>query len=192
MPNCDFYAVGKDHRLLLEFVFSLNDCDVYELGSPVDQSIAQFRILADVCDRYGIASWDIGAEESIFLQIHPRAARGHVVFKKVLFGPKHKGPGTFCYETSGWGLIQLYLESAHGRRLRHSHTNHNSESRALAWQATYPNLGPVAEWDWSVVNRWSRRLNRFIQKCGVDKLYQRAVLPEAKRLSEDGFELAMA
>src|SRR5262249_26963118 len=168
------------------------DCDVYELSSPVDHSVAQFRTLEEVRARYAISSWDTGSEESIFLQIHPHGARGQVLIRKVVFGPKYKGPGTFRHETSGWGLVQLYLESPHDRRLRPSHTNHNSEKRALANEHRYPALGPVAEWDWFAVNRWSRRLNRFIQNCAVDKLYQRAVLPGAKRLSQDAHQLAIA
>jgi len=109
-----------------------------------------------------------------------------------VFSPGYKGPGTFQYKTSGWGLVQLYLEPPRDRRLRPSHTNHNSEKRALAWEQMYPALGPVAEWNWSAVSRWSRRLNGYIQKCGVDKLYRRAVLPEAKRLSQHAHQLAMA
>lgn len=192
MPNCDFYAVGKDHKLILDFVFSLDDCEVYELSSPVDQTVAQFRSTDDIQNRYKIQSWDTRFEQSIHLQVYPRDACGQIVFEKVVFSANYKGPGSFRYNSSGWGLIQLYLESPRNKRLRPSHTNHNSEKRALAWEQTYPEFGPAAKWHWPAIKRWSRSLNRFIQKNGVAKHYSRVLLPEAKRLSEAGIELTLA
>src|SRR5688500_11295552 len=143
MPNCDFYGVGQDHKVILDFILSLDDCDVYELSSPVDESIAQFRTSEDVRDRYRIKSWDFGADQSILLQIYPRAARGEIHFEKTLFSSQYNGPGKFRYTTAGWGLIQLYLkpQQNHRHRISPSNTNHNSEKRARAWEHTGPNLG---------------------------------------------------
>ena len=188
MPNFDFYGVGQDHKVILDFILSLNDCDVYELSSPVDQSIAQFRTSEDVRNWYQIKSWDIGADQSILLQIYPRAARGEIHFEKILFSSQYNGPGKFRYTTVGWGLIQLYLEPQRNHRLSPSHTNHKSEKRARAWEHTCPNLGLVANWNWPSVERWSRRLNRFIQRCSTAKVNNRVVLAAAKQLNDRGVQ----
>jgi hypothetical protein len=188
MPNCDFYAAGPDHRSLLEFVLSLDDCDVYELHSAVDREIVRFRTLEDVGVRYDVSSWDVGTGECIRLQIHPHAAGGRVMFDRVALSPTHTG-GTFRYSTMGWGLVQLYLEAPRDGRLRASHTNHNSGRRAVAHAPSHPGLGSVAEWNWAAVSRWSRRLNRFIQKAATEKRDGRAVLPHASRLAAGGVAL---
>lgn len=45
-------------------------------------------------------------------------------------------------------------------------------------------MGDPAEWDWAVVNSFSRKLNRFIRKCGVHKIGSREVLPCASEFME--------
>jgi len=192
MPNCDFYAAGSDHELVLEFVFAAEDCDVYELASPVDTSLARFRTLAELRERYGIASWDDGGAQALLLQVRPHDARGQVHVEKTVFGPDYRGPGRYREASGGWGLIQLYLEAVRGERLRPSHTSHNSEKRALAREAVYPHLGAAASWDWAAVGRWSRRLNRYIRTRGVATHDGRAVLPGAQRLAQSGITLAGA
>ena len=43
MPNCDFYAAGPDHRLVLDFLLTNGDCDIYELGSRFERPLQAAR-----------------------------------------------------------------------------------------------------------------------------------------------------
>jgi hypothetical protein len=90
--------------------------------------------------------------------------------------------GGFRYDCEGWGLIQLYLESAAKESsLSSCHTNHNSATRAANWEPTVGDrLGAAARWDFSATTRMSSRLNRFIKKLAVAKRGSRPILPQAQ------------
>ena len=64
----------------------------------------------------------------------------------------------------------------------HSHTNHNSEKRAVKWQKTYPEMGKAEEWNWQEVNKVSRQLNSHIRKRAVSKIGTRPVLENANNI----------
>ena len=42
MPNRDFYATPTDHRILLDWLFSEQTCQVYELASAWEQPLRLF------------------------------------------------------------------------------------------------------------------------------------------------------
>lgn len=188
MPNCDFFALGTDHELVLNFVFAQRDCRVYQLNSDGEEPAREFPTLNDLAKHYSIADWASPARRALHLQLYPTNAGGDVLFKRIDF--RHPVNGArFRYDVYGWGLIQLFLESPHKGWLRDSHTNHNSEKRALLWERQCPDHGPVAAWRWNAVASLSRRLNRFIHKIAVRKVDTRCVLPEAAKAEAQGLSL---
>jgi hypothetical protein len=189
MPNCDFYAAGPDHQAILAFVVGQGDCRVFETASRPNQALREFRALADFEEYYAITDWSRATYGNLLLQLYPVKAGGKFVKERIDFKPKRSAEASFRYDAAGWGLIQLYLESPRDGRLCASHTNHNSEKRALAWESTYPRLGRVAEWNWAEVASASRRLNRFIHKMAVGKVGSRSVLAHAAQLEKSGVAL---
>lgn len=184
MPNCDFFAYGDDHRLILDHIFETMPCRIFELASKFDTELAEFRSLADVERRYQIDDWLHGQHQTLRLQIYAEGADGNINFRRDDLNPKKCKGATYRYSCHGWGIIQLYLESPRNSILRDSHTNHNSETRARNWATIYPELGDPAEWNWAVVKSFSRKLNRFIRKSGVEKRGSRVVLPHASSFME--------
>ena len=83
MPNCDFFAVGNDHRLILEFLFTSGDCDVHEHSSRFDQRVRVFRSLAEIEEHFAVTDWRRGAGESILLQLYPHGAGSRVEHERV-------------------------------------------------------------------------------------------------------------
>lgn len=188
MPNCDFFACGEDHRLILEHLLDEGNCDIYELASSPGQACRTFSALADFEGHYEITDWrDIS--RSMYLQLHPHSAGGRVQFKqtKLTFPPAPDK--TFTCSTGGWGLVQLYLEAPRRGCLSSSHTNHNSETRAGNWQEICPELGDPGDWNWAEVNGFSRRLNAFIRKQAVDKIKSQVVLRHAAAQRASGMKL---
>jgi hypothetical protein len=179
MPNRDFFALGEDQRQVLEYVFTEGACRVYELSSPFDRELAEFKSVADIEARYAIHDWTVPDREALLLQLHPRDAAGKLVIERIELIPRKCKGATFRYACKGWGLVQLYLESVHRGVLRASHTNHNSPKRATAWSSTLPELGTPKAWNWSEVTAFSRRLNRHIDKLAVAKIGSQRVLPHA-------------
>jgi hypothetical protein len=178
MPNCDFYAVGPDLELVLDFIFARSGCRVFELYSPYDTDLVEFHSFAEVAQRYPVGQCK-GACSSVLLQLLPESA-GEVVVRRINLRPESCGGATFRFEASGWGLIQLDLGGVSPMGVVHSHTGHNSAKRARAWEPTYADvLGPASGWTWSKVESTSRRINAFIRKSAVQKQGSRPVLPAA-------------
>jgi len=189
MPNCDFYAAGTDHRAVLEFVLSQGAADIYELASRFDQPLRRFRSLADFEEHFSISEWTLGAAEPIHLQLHPRGAKGNFLARRIDLNPKSCKGATCRYEARGWGLVQLYLEPPRNGRLENSHTNHNSQERAIAWATTARDLGDPSDWDWEGVASFSCRLNRFIRSLAVAKTGSRVILAQAAALQKQGVQV---
>jgi hypothetical protein len=179
MPNRNFFALGEDHRRVLDHVFSEGACRVFESYSPFDAELAEFKSVADIEARYGFHDWTASAREDLLLQLHPHAAAGKRVIQRIELIPRKCNGAMFRYSCNGWGLVQLYLSNVHAGVLRPSHTNHNSAKRATAWSMTYPDLGPPEAWNWNEVTAFSRRLIRHIDKLAVAKIGAQRVLPQA-------------
>jgi len=178
MPNCDFYALREDLQLVLDFVFERSDCRVFEHYSLFDSSLAEFRSTDEIEARYplGVCS---GTAPSVLLQLLPESA-GELVVERASLNPEKCNGATFRHIASGWGLIQLQLGGASPRGIVASHTNHNSEKRALAWEPTYADvLGPVSAWHWGSVESSSRRINAHIRKVASGRVGSRPLLPAA-------------
>ncbi|WP_181774115.1 hypothetical protein [Amycolatopsis pittospori] len=175
MPNLDFYAVDDDWSAVLETVFDLGLFRVFESDSELDRELREFHTPAEVPD---------GRQGRSLALLAIGSGPGPVP-KRIDFLPGVHPDATFRYCCEGWGMIQLYHGSVAGTgELRWSHTNHNSEKRAVAWAATLQRLGDPAEWDWAAVTSASGRLNRAIRRMAVRKIGSHPVLPHAARFIE--------
>ena len=190
MPNCDFYACGADHRVILGHLLDQGECEIFELYSRPGHELVQFTSLEDFSGRFQFSDWD-GISETIHLHLYPKAARGFVEHRRISLSKAASPEQAFRYSSGGWGLIQLYLEAPRKGALSHSHTNHNSPARAATWSDTYPELREPALWDWDVVTSFSRRLNAFIRKQSVAKIGSRVVHPGAQRFQQSGHQLSL-
>ncbi len=189
MPNCDFFAMGDDHRLVLDYLFEQMPGEVFELSSALDSELRKFESVDHLAGCYGIDDWADPSNPSLQLQLHAAEAGGRVNLSRIDFDPEKFDGGKFRYSCEGWGLVQLYLENPLRGVLRPSHSNHNSEKRASRWAGTSDDqLGDPAEWNWKAVTAFSAKLNRFIRKTAVEKDGSKAVLPAASGFSRRGYK----
>jgi hypothetical protein len=184
MPNCDFYASGKDYEDVLSFIFDNLNVRVLEMNSAFGSGLIEFNSLAEVVESepYFKLNEENG---SLHLALWPVEAGGAVEIKKIRLNPDKCSGHTFRYQAVGWGLIQLYFCDPTGMGLRNCHTNHNSAARAAKWASTYPEYGSPSAWDWSIVSSVSSKLNRHIRKIAVAKSGSRSVLPVAHSALEN-------
>ena len=173
MPNCDFYAAGTDLGDVLEYVFTRNECQVFETYSPIGQELVEFTSFEQIAARYPVGTVRHTAP-SVLLALVPPGARRLVTKRRI-----DLESGGTRYTLEGWGIIHLHLGGVGPKGLVHSHTNHHSEKRARAWAATAPHLEPVEAWDWKEVAAISNRLNAHIRRLAVSKIGSRPVLPAA-------------
>ena len=187
MPNCDFYATASDIEDVLNFVFGLEGIAIFEHYSPFDQSLVQFHSPADISRRYADTGVCKGNAPSVLLAICPVSHMENKQVKRITLKPGKASGASFREVIEGWGLIQLQIGGVGPKGIVHSHTNHNSEARAKKWESTYPDLGPVADWDFRLVSSISGRINRHIRdNLAVTKIGSRPVLEDAKARIDSG------
>ena len=187
MPNCDFYACGEDHRLILERLISEGQCEIWETYSNPGEECQRFTQIEDFPRSFGFSDWE-SVNAAIHLNLYPKDADGQFRSKRIELKKPTAPDKAFRFATEGWGLIQLYLEPPRKGILQSSHTNHNSETRARNWYSTIPDMGDPGMWNWSAVNAFSRRLNSFIRKSAVDKIHSQVILPQAQAMRACGLK----
>jgi hypothetical protein len=186
MPNCDFYATVEDHEVLLSWLFSEATCHVYELASDFGQPLQRFESPEDVLLQFE-RCYPTGKKwRAVHLQLYVIGTGPPFAARRVKLNPKSCNGASFRYAAEGWGLVQLYLESATADGVNNSHTNHNSRTRAESWAPTCPDLGDPSAWDFDRISSFSARLNRQIRKSAVGKIGSRAVLPGAMKVWQSG------
>lgn len=187
MPNCDFYAADSDIDDVLDYVFGLKDVVVFEHYSPFDRTLLRFHSPADVADRYPDIGKCAGNAPSALLAVFPASYVDRKQVKRIALKPSKTSGASFREIVEGWGLIQLQIGGTGPKGVVHSHTNHNSEARAKKWESTYPELGPVNDWDFKLISSVSGRINRHIRNSlAVAKVGSRPVLMDAKRRIDSG------
>lgn len=187
MPNLDFYAIGRDLDEVLEFVFGRSRCRVFEAYSPYDTELAEFHRVADIKARYSLGACQ-GRGPSVLLELWPIDAPDAAFAQRIELKPSACAGATFRFQLVGWGLIQLQLGGLGPDGIVASHTNHNSEARAQAWESVYfDSLGPFSAWDWTEVVRVSRQLNSHVRRnLTVAKIGSRPVLKCAAETVANG------
>jgi hypothetical protein len=177
VPNCDFLATKSDLEAILGYVFAPGEFTVYEAYSEPEAELRTFTSTAELARSYPIGYCQ-GAAPSVLLQLLAKNS-GAATIERFPLEPSKCNGKTYRHRSSGWGLIQLHLGGIGPKGLVPSHTNHNSQARALKWASTYPELPSPATWDWPTVQATSSKLNRFIRKLAVSKEGNRHVLAEA-------------
>jgi hypothetical protein len=181
MPNCDFYALHDDQIALLQFIFDETDCKIYELTSESNQDLRCFTKLDELA-----AAFDLGKGHKNF-QLYSPTMKGSLKIVRTDWPATRREPASWRFETTGWGLIQLYLHGLRDGRISCSHTNHNTEKRAQNWEDAYfDRLGPASAWDFKAVTSISSKINRFIRKVAPAKFGPRPIMPAANQMVKKG------
>ena len=186
MPNIDFYAAGEDFTAVLTYIFERSGCRVFESYSAFGAELAEFKSIAEISSRYEIGECR-GAAHSVLLQLVSPSASNEFAIRRIALDPNRCEGHTFRHAIEGWGLIQLYLGGTGPNGLVASHSNHNSEARAMKWADTHQSLGSPQRWNWQEISAVSTAFNRHIRtKLALYKLGSRAVLPAAGALLASG------
>ena len=187
MPNCNFYAIDNDFEDILNFIFEELNCKVFQSYSEHDSDLIEFKTSLEVINYYNLDGFSTEKGKSADLMLWPVEASPNFKVAIVNLNPKKCKDATYRYRSDGWGLIHLELKGINRLGLQYSHTNHNTEKRAKAWEPNYiDELGPVSEWDWKVVASTSRKLNNFIKKQSNKKVGPMPVMPNAESINLAG------
>jgi len=171
VPNCNFYAVGEDYKKILEFVFSELACKVFQDYSEFDSELIEFKTADEVFEYYSLSDFDNGKSKMANIILWPIETSDNFRVTKIDLNPDRCKGATYRFQANGRGLIQLQFKGTNKLGLQYSHTNHNTDKRALAWEdIDRDKLGSVKDWNFSVTTSVSRKINNFIKKHSGKKV----------------------
>ena len=146
-------------RAISEAIFKDQPLTVIEAYSAFEKELCTFQSPVELC-AYALAKRD-STDGSVHVAVHYPDMAGGLARTYLPLNPLKCNGHTYRYRVDGWGLVWVYLQ------LRPTSTGSfisaNSEKRALAWAATFPDLDPPSTWDWPAVARHLRRLRRSLK-----------------------------
>lgn len=151
-----------DFGILVEAAFEAETPVVTSSESDLGEQLERFASPAEImakatqCAKAGIHNYSFG--------LWYPSMKGRMVEREVKLDPPRDGK-TFRHSLTGWGIIHLNLYFTAENALQ-CRVAVNSRDRALAREARYPELGPVLDWDWRVVESYAFRLTRRLAAMG--------------------------
>ena len=140
-------------------IFAESPSTVTEAYSAPGQNLRAFQSSEELC-AYTLARRN-SPDGSVHLAVHYPDMAGEVTQSYVPLDPLKCGGNNYRYRVDGWGLVWVYLQLRPTGLA--SFMSANSEKRAVAWAATFPELEPPSIWEWSAVARHLRRLRRALK-----------------------------
>jgi hypothetical protein len=147
-------------QIMANAIFHQSPSTVIEAYSGFGQEARMFMSSQEMC--IYAASRRNSPERSVHIAVHYPDMAGRVVSTRVALDPVKCGGHSHRHRADGWGLIQVYLQL--GSTLPQSFVSANSEKRANAWAATFPELDLPSAWNWPAVARHLRRLRRALKQ----------------------------
>lgn len=188
MPNCDWYGIKADHRMLLDWLFADNGCAVLEHYSKFERPIHRFRSTDEVLTEFDGAHPGGKRVSSIYLSLWPHECGPRVPTVRFKLDPAVCDGATWRESCDGI-CVQFYLADTLDGRLENSHTNTASPQRMGAVNGTY--VGQKGEaWDIGAINRFSARINRKIKSWAVARIDGRIVMHGAAQAWSQSVELS--
>lgn len=152
-------ATDSAIEMLAEAIFKESPTAVVEAYSAFGQELREFRSSEEIC-AYAKANRG-SSNASVHLAILYADMAGTLSRTCIKLDPRKCDGHTHRFRAEGWGLIWIYL--ALQQSSVESFVSANSEKRANAWAATYPDMESPAMWHWPAVARHLRRLRRVLK-----------------------------
>ncbi len=151
-----------DFSALVDAAYEAETPVVTSAESELGQPLARFDDAAAI-KTHAAGQVAAGIHHGAYALWYP-SMKGLVLERRITLDPPREGHA-FRYSRSGWGLIQLHLYATPPSSVQ-CRVSVNSEARARARETRYPELGPVADWDWRVVETYAFRLSRRLAAMG--------------------------
>jgi hypothetical protein len=142
---------------LAGFVFESGAPVVFHAYSGYGQPLRSFRSPSELIS--DIESAFVAGQKSVHFALHYSDSKGHVAERKITLDPRKCDGHTWRYAVEGWGLIQLQGDLRHAPAIE-CRVAVNTQKRAEAWAATYPELRDPSLWDWRAIQHHAGRIIR--------------------------------
>jgi hypothetical protein len=145
---------------LVRAVFAVEHPEVFGAYSDYDRDLETFAN-PESLEGYVAAKRQMGRTFFDFAIWYP-SCNGRVEREKINLKPEYCDGHTTRYSVGGWGIFHLQLDFKPGPRID-CRIAVNSEKRAIAWQARYPEWLAVDAWNWPEVRKHEGRLMRKLR-----------------------------
>lgn len=152
----------SDFGTLVKEAFNPEVPTVYSSESDLGQPLQRFATPEDIHAK---------ALDCISRQVHHYAfafwypsMKGLVVERTIPLDPPREGK-TFRQSLAGWGVLHLHIYGGLQGSLQ-CRVAVNSQGRAASREDRHPELGPAADWDWTVVAARAFRMSRRLASMG--------------------------
>ncbi|MGK4006510.1 hypothetical protein WMF31_28075 [Sorangium sp. So ce1036] len=146
---------------IADAIFKERPAAVAEAYSGFDRALIQFQSAQEICAH---ARSKRSSDGYIHLAVLYPDMAGKLTRARISLDPKECDGHTHRYEAQGWGLIWVYLKLSPAEGPESS-ISANSEKRARAWSATYPDMEAPSTWHWPAVARHLRRLRSALKRA---------------------------
>jgi hypothetical protein len=146
-------------QIMANAIFDQSPSTVIEAYSGFGQEARMFSSAQELC--IYAATRRNSREPSVHIAVHYPDMAGRAVITRLALDPAKCGGHSYRYTVDGWGLIRIYLQL--DSTLPLSFVSANTEKRANAWAANFPELDPPSQWSWPAVARHLRRLRRALK-----------------------------
>ena len=135
---------------------------IFETYSEFEKPTRRFHAVQEFLEH--IAESRTRGAKYFDVVVHYEGSGGSVATRRFDLNPERCGGARWREKTEGWGLVSFQLTYDSGGIVK-GRIVANSEKRAKAWEETLKaRLGPVAAWNWPVVERHCRRLVRRLRR----------------------------
>ena len=182
----NFLADKNDKIEILEFIFRETDLLVFDFSSEPEKEIVEYKNVDEIITKFNLVDGD---KFAVTFNLWSPKHKWKINFRKVVLNPKYCDGKTFRYETNGWGLIQLYFGGINRNGLNQSHIGHFNQRGALIKETENHLNGKILDWDWSEIEKSSRKLKYQIHnKLAIDKIGSVGILKAAREIENKGIK----
>ena len=177
----DFFGAKEDKKLILDFIFSETNYQVFDHYSDLGEELSQYFSTDEILKKIDLEN---DREYTANFGLWNPLDRTKNIVKRIELNPKKCNGHTFRYLSLGWGVQRLYFGGIQNGYLNQSTFMGFNEKGAIGKDLINPeNEREAHKLDWKLIRSDQRKLKNYVEKkIGVEKHCQGMILQNANLL----------
>ncbi|MDR2009755.1 MAG: hypothetical protein LBQ22_04665 [Bacteroidales bacterium] len=180
----DFYGTIDDKKMILDFIFSETNYDIFDHYSGFGEELNQYFSTNEILEKFDLEK---GGQFAVCFGLWNPLDGTKIIARKIDLNPKSCNGHTFRFSSEGWGTQRLYFGGIQNEYLNQSTFMGFNEKGAIAKDLYLPETEREAhKLDWKLIRSDQRKLKNFIEKKigTTNKIRGGTVLINANKLIE--------
>jgi len=174
----DFYGTKEDKKLILDFIFSETNYQVFDHYSDCGKELNQYFSTDEILKKFDLEN---GRQYAVTLGLWNSLDGTKNIVRRIELNPQKCDGHTFRYSSVGWGIQRLYFGGIQNGYLNQSEFMGFNEKGAIEKDLINPeNEREAHKLDWKLIRSDQRKLKNYIEKkIGVEKHNRGMILQNA-------------